>query len=283
MPRHRLRFLLQELDLPFGETLIGRSPTCRITIEDPLVSRQHARIVVDGGGARFEDLGSRNGSKINGVTTRGAVALSDGDRIRVGTMEFVFCRLDTQLGADGKITGLLRHCSSCGTPYPAEMPACAHCGAVERQEEDTMTGLSADPRRGWSVQLAVEVFAKAVALGNDAYVDRMSGRAREAVDARVAEDGAIDGATIDALALAMGQVIERRRDAGFAAWLLGIYATVGRLPPASFLDKLRPVPADRFAASAPALESIAARARAAGDADTASRVAVLLMRIPPAG
>ena len=94
--------------------MIGRSPTCRITIEDPLVSRQHARILVDHAAAFFEDLGSRNGSKINGLVAKGRVPLRDGDRIRVGTMEFVFCRLDTQFSAEGKTTGLLRHCSSCG-------------------------------------------------------------------------------------------------------------------------------------------------------------------------
>ena len=48
MARYRLRFLLQEFDLPRGTTLIGRSSECQVTIEDPLVSRQHARILIDG-------------------------------------------------------------------------------------------------------------------------------------------------------------------------------------------------------------------------------------------
>ena len=53
--RYRLRFLLQEFDLPRGITVIGRSLDCNLTIEDPLVSRQHARIVVD------DDGGTRRG------------------------------------------------------------------------------------------------------------------------------------------------------------------------------------------------------------------------------
>ncbi|MEO7109577.1 MAG: FHA domain-containing protein, partial [Polyangiaceae bacterium] len=91
MARYRLRFLLQEFDLPRGATLIGRSSDCHVTIEDPLVSREHARIVIDDEGARCEDLGSRNGVKINGVTARGTTRLKDGDRLRIGTQELVFC------------------------------------------------------------------------------------------------------------------------------------------------------------------------------------------------
>ncbi|MBK7396871.1 MAG: FHA domain-containing protein [Myxococcales bacterium] len=46
MARYRLRLLLQEFDLPQGETVLGRSPECQVTIDDPLVSREHAKIIV---------------------------------------------------------------------------------------------------------------------------------------------------------------------------------------------------------------------------------------------
>jgi hypothetical protein len=45
--RYRLRFLLQEFDLPAGQTLIGRGDDCHITVFDPAISRRHARIFVD--------------------------------------------------------------------------------------------------------------------------------------------------------------------------------------------------------------------------------------------
>ena len=64
--RFRLRFLLQELDLVGPEIILGRSPDCQITIEDPLVSRQHARITIANGVARVMDMGSRNGVRVNG-------------------------------------------------------------------------------------------------------------------------------------------------------------------------------------------------------------------------
>jgi len=87
--RHRLRFLLQELDLPHGETLIGRSPDCLITLDDPLVSRRHGRLLIRGEEAIFEDLGSRNGSRVNGRRVHEPVHLKEGDRLRIGALELV--------------------------------------------------------------------------------------------------------------------------------------------------------------------------------------------------
>src|SRR3954463_6857632 len=87
LTRFRLRFLLQEIDLPQGETLVGRSANCQVTLDDPLVSREHARIRIQGSGAVVEDLGSRNGVQVGGKPIVGSAALCSGDRIRIGTQE----------------------------------------------------------------------------------------------------------------------------------------------------------------------------------------------------
>ena len=99
--RFRLRFLLQEIDLGPGVTTIGRSAACQITIDDPLVSREHARIRVDGPKVTLEDLGSRNGLSVNGKPTKGIVELVDGDRLRVGSQELVLCVLGINVFGDG--------------------------------------------------------------------------------------------------------------------------------------------------------------------------------------
>ncbi|MFM8355726.1 MAG: FHA domain-containing protein, partial [Gammaproteobacteria bacterium] len=60
---------------------IGRETSCELQLDDPMVSRQHARVHALGGGWRIEDLGSRNGTRVDGalITTlelhRGAVEL----------------------------------------------------------------------------------------------------------------------------------------------------------------------------------------------------------------
>jgi predicted component of type VI protein secretion system len=131
---YRLRFLLQEVLLPCGDTIIGRGEDCHITIFDSLISRQHARIHVDEAGATLEDLGSRNGCRVNGVLVKGPHVLYDGDRIRVGTQELVFAatRADVEFP---RTTGSLCHCTECSLPYPEEMGACPNCGSSVRARD----------------------------------------------------------------------------------------------------------------------------------------------------
>lgn len=134
--RHRLRFLLQELDLPHGEALIGRSPDCLITLDDPLVSRRHGRLLINENEAIFEDLGSRNGSRINGRRVHEPVRLNEGDRLRIGALELVYCLVPEAALATGP-TGHLGQCAECPAFFPHEVVACPICGANARREPIT--------------------------------------------------------------------------------------------------------------------------------------------------
>src|SRR3954470_16488881 len=112
LPRFRLRFLLQEIDLPQGDTVLGRSATCQVTIEDPLVSREHARIRISGERATIEDLGSRNGVQVGGTTLERVHVLQDGERVRIGAQEMVFCTGSpmAQSPMGSRTTGFMCHC-----------------------------------------------------------------------------------------------------------------------------------------------------------------------------
>ena len=63
---------------------LGRSPDCFIFLEDPSLSRLHARICFGPAGVTVEDSGSHNGTFVNGRKTDGAVAVEPGDVIRCG-------------------------------------------------------------------------------------------------------------------------------------------------------------------------------------------------------
>jgi len=56
------------------------------------VSRRHARIVISGGRATLEDLGSKNGTFLQGHAVTEPSALKDGDRVRIGTVELTVRR-----------------------------------------------------------------------------------------------------------------------------------------------------------------------------------------------
>jgi hypothetical protein len=68
---------------------VGRSPQNAIVVDDRRVSRQHAELEQSGGQWSIRDLGSTNGSAVNGRLIRQAV-LHDGDRLSLGGFEVIF-------------------------------------------------------------------------------------------------------------------------------------------------------------------------------------------------
>ena len=73
-----------------GEHILGRDAEASIVIDSPSVSRRHARIVITQGQATVEDLGSKNGTLLNDRPVDAPQSLTDGDRLRVGTVGLKF-------------------------------------------------------------------------------------------------------------------------------------------------------------------------------------------------
>lgn len=73
-----------------GENIIGRETTARVMLDSTRVSRQHARISIHESTALLEDLGSRNGTFVDGVRVTTPVALADGAKIAVGGIALTF-------------------------------------------------------------------------------------------------------------------------------------------------------------------------------------------------
>jgi FHA domain len=78
-------------DLSEG-ALLGRGDMADIRLEDTFASSQHARLVPQGEVMVLEDLGSTNGTYLNGEPLRGPQPLHVGDSIRIGDSEFTFER-----------------------------------------------------------------------------------------------------------------------------------------------------------------------------------------------
>jgi len=237
--RYRLRFLLQEFDLALGSTVIGRSLDCTLTIEDPLVSRQHARIVIAGDEATVEDMASRNGVRVNGVQIKGATPLRDGDRVRIGTQDFVFCRVDPAGRGHSKTTGVLRLCAKCRLPYPREMLACPNCEATEQTDEETLSGsFGTENQTAWSVQLLVEALERALTLGRVADAERIARRATAQVEELAAAGGVIDAKALAALAVQAVATTLASNDPTWAIWVMDIYRRTSRVPPLEVVEHL---------------------------------------------
>lgn len=85
----------REISLTAGEHILGRSNEAAIFIDSVGVSRHHARISITATGARLEDLGSKNGTKLNGHPVQKPTALADGAVIVLGTTAVKFRIFDT--------------------------------------------------------------------------------------------------------------------------------------------------------------------------------------------
>ncbi len=69
-----------------GEHVMGRDPELPVCLASASVSRRHATFRVEGGQARLEDLGSKNGTSLNGRRLTEPRLLSDGDEVRAGSV-----------------------------------------------------------------------------------------------------------------------------------------------------------------------------------------------------
>ena len=91
-----LRGFYEGLEVPMGRSriVIGRGREADLAVAEPTISRQHAAIAWDGEGYLLEDLGSTNGTRVNGrqATRR---RLHAGDEIELGRLQL---RLQESLG-----------------------------------------------------------------------------------------------------------------------------------------------------------------------------------------
>lgn len=67
-----------------GPVVVGRSPSSDIVIDEPFVSATHARFTLQGPALVLEDLGSTNGTLVNGHPIGQPVTLRDGDEVQIG-------------------------------------------------------------------------------------------------------------------------------------------------------------------------------------------------------
>ena len=85
----------KEHRLPAQAAIIGRAMECDIVIASKSISRENTRIRREGRHWFVEDLGSTNGTYLNGERIITAMNLRDGDSLKVGDVTFIFHDPDT--------------------------------------------------------------------------------------------------------------------------------------------------------------------------------------------
>ena len=78
--------ILGQYVLGLGEHIIGREIDCAIYIDDPHVSRSHARLVITEEAVEIEDLGSTSGTYLDGVTVRGRIPVEPTQKVHISDL-----------------------------------------------------------------------------------------------------------------------------------------------------------------------------------------------------
>lgn len=82
--------LVANTHLSGSRVVIGRSPDCDVVLASDSVSRQHAELVAHGDAWSVRDLGSRNGTGVNGVRVNGERPLQPGDVLQIDVFEMLY-------------------------------------------------------------------------------------------------------------------------------------------------------------------------------------------------
>ena len=109
------------ISLPQGKFLVGREEDCHLRPNSDLVSRHHCVFTVDDFSLRLRDLGSTNGTFVNGQRLVGAVNLKQGDRVVIGKLDF-----EVMIAETAKVL-----------PAPSSVDTVAIAGSPEAASEST--------------------------------------------------------------------------------------------------------------------------------------------------
>ena len=89
-----------EIRLKGSKFLIGRGEECQLRPKSDAISRQHCEFTIEGGQVSVKDLGSKNGTLVNGTRIEGATSLNDGDEIQIGKLAFTIVGLAVEEPAE---------------------------------------------------------------------------------------------------------------------------------------------------------------------------------------
>jgi len=213
----RIRIGRDEVELAVGVTLIGRDPNCELRVADPQISRRHARIQFDGARATIEDLGSSNGTRVNGVLISGPHALCHGDRVTWGLPTRAL-GIETPYDEEDVPTRQVRLCAQCGAPVPTVQQRCPQCGSSAQDGADAR-GVEPTRRGGrWSLGLIVEMLGKAMLGGSATDADRLMREAAMILSDHLRQSTPIDPEELKALDAAAEWLAKKQQKGAWSEW-----------------------------------------------------------------
>jgi FHA domain-containing protein len=240
--RFRLRYLHHDLELSEGEFALGRSAECQLSLDDPLVSRRHAQLVVARDAVTIEDLQSRNGILVNGQRITARTPLHAGDKVVIGSQELTLLlgreaaerdlMSTTQVGQHTlPQMAAVRAATGPSPPQPTIRPP------PERAPSDPGIDPSTE-RRADAINLLGGVADKALAMGRAEEAERLLASAlADVLDASRAGKRP-SPSLIDSAARFAAKLATATTKGAWADYVIELYDAQGRPCPATVIDEL---------------------------------------------
>ena len=226
--RFRLRYLQHDLELSEGEFAVGRNASCQLSLDDPLVSRRHALLVVDRHGVTLEDLESRNGVLVNGSRISERVHLEAGDRILIGAQEM------TLVAAQASPAEPVRGGRSLKMTLP-KMPVVAQPPPAERSESEFELSMV---RRADAFNLLGSVAEKALAMGRAVEAERLLASPLGDVIEASRAGKRVTPSLVDQAARFSAKLATATGKGAWADYVIELYSAQKRPCPAPVIDEL---------------------------------------------
>lgn len=229
--RFRLRYQQHDLELGEGEFAIGRNASCQLSLDDPLVSRRHALLIVAQEVVTIEDLQSRNGVLLNGQKIPGRTEVHAGDRITIGSQEMVLvARGDDSLQPHTR-NPLKMTLPRLQTPAAAISPS-GGVGSIPDDLEPSMV------RRADAFQLLGGVAEKALAMGKAAEAERILASPLADVIEASRAGKRVTPTLVDQAARFSAKLATATGKGAWADYVIELYSAQQRMCPAPVIDEL---------------------------------------------
>jgi len=234
--RFWLEYQGRTFELRPGEILIGRSSNCHLVLDDGLVSRKHAQIVVTDERILVEDFASANGVFVNNKRVHGSEPLKAGDQIQIGKQQFAVCSVVRQpvaMPAERRNAETLH-----GLRIPADVPMSpladprADTKAELKQPEVEAT------QRAEALELLGGVADKVLALGRGEEAERVLSTALNNVLAEVRRGREPAARVVVKAASYAGKLAEATAHGKWLDYTIELYAGLRRPMPIEFVDQM---------------------------------------------
>jgi predicted component of type VI protein secretion system len=233
----RLRHLQHDFELGLGEFAIGRSPECQLSLDDPLVSRKHALLVVGPESVLIKDLGSRNGVVVNGTKIDTSRVLLDGDRIVIGSQEMtIMARPAAQAHHYVR-----RSTTGAQTLSSAVRPHSLEPMKIQSPSEPVRDIVRGDAKRVDSFPLLSTLADKALAMGRPEDAERVLSSLMLEVLNNAQRGDVLPNETVDQAAQYGVRLASATNKGSWVDYVVTLYSAVRRPCPALLVDELHNV------------------------------------------